>query len=332
MIALVSQVVGEGTTEMVMDWLQFLGADFVRLNGEGLNADDALEIRLGAGAGGGTLRVDVDGRTVEGDGARAVWLRRWHTMENLADLRRGQTDGLGHAVWGHLGRELVALRGGLEDGLRGASWLTRESGFGVNKLHVLRVAGEVGMDVPPTLVTNRRDTLAAFLREQGRVISKPMGEATDLQAGGASYVMFTAEVTPELVERLPERFFPSLFQSRIEKRYELRVFYLTGRCWSMAIFSQGDAQTAVDFRNYNLERPNRRVPYALPAAVEESVVALMRALELDTGSVDLIRAQDGRYVFLEVNPIGQFGMVSEPCNYFLERRVAEHLMELHDAA
>ena len=328
MIALVSQVVSETTTEKVMDWLGYLGADFVRLNGEDMNADNALEIRLGAG--GGTLRVDVGGRTVDARGTRAVWLRRWHSMENLADLRRDDPSGVGHGVVTFFARELMALRGALADGLRGAPWLTPESGLAVNKLRVLRVADEVGLNVPPTLITNRRETLAAFVREQGRVICKPLGEATNLQVGATNYVMFTAEVTPELVERLPERFFPSLFQPRVEKRYELRIFYLDGRCWPMAIFSQGDAQTAGDFRNYNLQRPNRCVPYALPAAVEAAVVALMRALELDTGSVDLIRADDGRYVFLEVNPIGQFGMVSEPCNYYLERRVAEHLMEMHD--
>jgi ATP-GRASP peptide maturase of grasp-with-spasm system len=330
MIALFSQVVGEGTTEMVMDWLEYLGADYVRVNGEGLNADDAVEIRLGND--GTSLRVEVDGRMMDAAEVGAVWMRRWHTFMNLEDLRRDDASGLGHSVVSHLGRELVALRGALQDGLRGAGWLTREDQMGVNKLHVLRVAADEGLEVPPTLITNRRASLATFVEAHGRVVSKPLGEAASFQVGDAGYVMYTSEVTPELLASLPERFFPSLFQPRVEKRYELRVFYLAGRCWPMAIFSQNDPQTEADFRRYNLERPNRCVPYALPGAVEAAVVRLMRALGLDTGSVDLIRTTDGRYVFLEVNPIGQFGMVSEPCNYFLERRVAEHLMELHDAA
>ncbi len=329
MIALFSQVVGEGTTEMVMDWLEYLGADFARINGEGLNADDALELRVGNG--GTRLRLDAGGRMVDAAGTPAVWMRRWHTLSNLDDLRRDDPAGLGQAVVSHLGRELAALRGGLEDGLRGARWLTRVREMGVNKLHVLRVAAEVGLEVPETLVTNRRDVLEAFLREQGRVICKPVGEAGNFQVGGTGYVMFTAEVTAEIAAALPERFFPSLFQPLVEKRYELRVFCLGGRCWPMAIFSQADAQTAGDFRNYNHARPNRCVPYALPPETERAVLELMERLELGTGSVDLIRTADGRYVFLEVNPIGQFGMVSDPCNYFLERRVAEHLMELHDA-
>ena len=31
-------------------------------------------------------------------------------------------------------------------------------------------------------------------------------------------------------------------------------------------------------------------------------------------------------VFLEVNPVGQFGMVSLPCNYQLEKRIAQYLI------
>jgi hypothetical protein len=34
----------------------------------------------------------------------------------------------------------------------------------------------------------------------------------------------------------------------------------------------------------------------------------------------------GEYVFLEVNPIGQFGMVSAPCNYNLEKKIAQYLI------
>jgi len=327
MIALFSQVVGEGTTEMVMDWLEHLGAEYARVNGEGLNADDALELRVGNG--GTRLRLDAGGREVT-ERTGAAWMRRWHTLTNLDDLRRGGHPALGHAVVSHLGRELVALRGGLEDVLRDAEWLTRVREMSVNKLQVLRVAAEAGLEVPETLVTNRRAALEAFIAEQGPVISKPLGEASNFEVGGTGYVMYTVEITPEVVAGLPERFFPSLFQPRVEKRYELRVFCLGGRCWPMAIFSQEDPQTRGDFRRYNHARPNRCVPYALPAAVEAAVLEMMERLELATGSVDLIRTLDGRHVFLEVNPIGQFGMVSDPCNYYLERRVAEHLMELHD--
>ncbi len=36
----------------------------------------------------------------------------------------------------------------------------------------------------------------------------------------------------------------------------------------------------------------------------------------------MILTPEGKYVFLEINPEGQFGMVSHPCNYYLERELA----------
>jgi hypothetical protein len=65
--------------------------------------------------------------------------------------------------------------------------------------------------------------------------------------------------------------------------------------------------------------------------VEEAIGRFMAEMTLETGSLDLIRTPCGRHVFLEVNPVGQFAMVSEPCNYPLFRRVAEYLMRAEAA-
>jgi hypothetical protein len=94
----------------------------------------------------------------------------------------------------------------------------------------------------------------------------------------------------------------------------------------MAIFSQSDEQTSVDFRRYQYRRPNRTVPYQIQDALEFKLTTLMDRLGLETGSLDLVKTVDGRTVFLEVNPVGQFGMVSHPCNYHLERAVASALV------
>ena len=44
----------------------------------------------------------------------------------------------------------------------------------------------------------------------------------------------------------------------------------------------------------------------LPAGLEESLHRLMRALGLAFGAIDLIQTPDGEYVFLEINPSGQW--------------------------
>jgi D-alanine-D-alanine ligase-like ATP-grasp enzyme len=47
-------------------------------------------------------------------------------------------------------------------------------------------------------------------------------------------------------------------------------------------------------------------PAGLPAAVEKSLLALTQRLGLTFGAADLRRRPDGRHVFLELNPAGQW--------------------------
>jgi ATP-GRASP peptide maturase of grasp-with-spasm system len=168
------------------------------------------------------------------------------------------------------------------------------------------------------------------MEKQGRIITKCIADGIFYSLDDYDFSMYTQEVTESMIVAIPEDLlYPSLFQQMLEKKYELRIFYLDGICYPMAIFSQNDKQTKVDFRHYNVQKPNRNVPYQLPSEIETGIVKLMESLELRCGSIDMVRTIDGQYVFLEVNPIGQFGMVSGPCNYYLEKEMAKYLIK-HD--
>ncbi|KAF2516652.1 ATP-grasp domain-containing protein [Flavobacterium foetidum] len=99
----------------------------------------------------------------------------------------------------------------------------------------------------------------------------------------------------------------------------------------MAIFSQSNPQTRLDFRAYDWDNPNRFIPYQLPEHIEAKIEMLMKNLNLNTGSIDLIKSStNGDYYFLEVNPSGQFGMTAFPCNFPLHKIVAENLILLNN--
>jgi D-alanine-D-alanine ligase-like ATP-grasp enzyme len=68
------------------------------------------------------------------------------------------------------------------------------------------------------------------------------------------------------------------------------------------------------------------VPITLPADVEEKLDRLFRALDLNTGSVDMIVDEEGEFVFLEINPTGQYSYVSKICNFDIDRLIAEWLI------
>jgi len=76
---------------------------------------------------------------------------------------------------------------------------------------------------------------------------------------------------------------------------------------------------------YNKKNPNRNVPFNLPSNITNQVCKLMKELNLETGSLDIVLTKNKEYYFLEVNPVGQFAQVSMPSNYYIEQYIATQL-------
>jgi glutathione synthase/RimK-type ligase-like ATP-grasp enzyme len=66
----------------------------------------------------------------------------------------------------------------------------------------------------------------------------------------------------------------------------------------------------------------------LPLEEEKKIRRFMRRVRMNCGSLDLILGRDSQYYFLEVNPVGQFGQISRPAGYNIEKRIAEKLQML----
>lgn len=329
MICILSQSSLEPTTESVMDWLRSWKVPHVRLNGG--DVDSVQGPMISVNNSGARIKIIIDGETIDPTTVKVVWYRRWHhnsrhnhvpLLKNEADRTKLNTI----MLFMHLRGELAAVTQTLFSAFKSASWLGSDKTSSMNKLEVLQLAASLGLDIPDTLVTTSVDELRDFVRKHGEVVTKAAGEILLLPLDGTLFSSYTEVVPSDFLGDNPWKGgFPSLFQERLAKKYEVRIFYLEGRFYSMAMFTQRKTETQVDFRRYTYKDPARCVPYKLAADVEEKLHALMGALKLETGSIDMVQTKDSRLVFLEVNPVGQFGMVSGPCNYFLEREVARSL-------
>ena len=323
MILILSTAMVDSTTELVIDWIERLGGEWVRLNGQDLRGG---RLRLDIDGDGADFVIDLDGAELRPADVGAVWFRRWLTPREWTADDFEPDPAFASAARDHVRGEIRALGDAVFSLFRGVPWLSDPDTATINKLRVLAAAAEVGLRVPRTRVANRRADLAAFVEEAGRAITKSLSEGAVFTGGDGQYGLYTAELTAASLEVAPDVVFPAFVQEHVEKAFEVRSFYLDGRFRSMAIFSQRDPTTAVDFRRYNQARPNRRVPYRLPVEVAGRARDLMTELGLTTGSLDFVVSREGEHVFLEVNPVGQFQMVSYPCNYRLERDVAAFLV------
>lgn len=195
----------------------------------------------------------------------------------------------------------------------------------LNKLEVLLKAKSLGICIPDTYICSEKTQIQQLVNQKD-LITKPYHEVVAPVYNGIGHYNYTSSVTANKIEHLSNEIFPTLIQEGINKNFEIRSFYLDGSFFSMAIFSQESTRTKSDFRNYNFENPNRNVPFNLPKNIEHKLQLLFEAFNLNSGSVDLIYTKENEFIFLEINPIGQFGMVSFPCNYYLEKKIAHKLM------
>lgn len=291
----------ESTTDEVIKWLLVMGKKFIRVN-----EDEVFEIKTKEKR----IYVQSNVNSFFIDDIISVWYRRGGLKFQRLQYENPSVDI-------HMNEHQHWLEDYIIKTLESKKHINKQSNCHINKLLVLKKAENAGLDIPHYYLTENTENV-----KLGQTIVKPVaGNPTLENMSEKAYgVMYTTVID----QHVKGNFFISFFQEKIEKDFEIRTFYLNGKCWSMAIFSQKDQQTKVDYRKYNDKKPNRNVPYKLPDSIEQKIYQLMQSLDLNCGSIDFIK-RNNTFYFLEVNPIGQFLNVSRTCNYLLDRKIAEYL-------
>lgn len=119
-----------------------------------------------------------------------------------------------------------------------------------------------------------------------------------------------------------------IFQQRIDKAYELRIAYINGSCFAGRVDASKTEHGKIDWR---LVSPNECswMRAELPEQVCGCIHRLMTALNLSIGAIDMIVTPEVEYVFLEVNPGGEWGMLERDLGLPISDAIAEALTEKH---
>jgi glutathione synthase/RimK-type ligase-like ATP-grasp enzyme len=181
----------------------------------------------------------------------------------------------------------------------------------------LALAKEIGLTIPETLITNdpgqARDFWAAH---PGKVIYKPFTagyhtwrETRLLRAG--------EEALADTV-----RWSPVIFQQYVPAVFDLRITAIGPRLFAAEAHSQeGEYKVDVRFNSKICYRAHK-----LPDTLERKLLQLMSRLGLEYGAIDMRLTPEGEYVFLEINPAGQFLYVEQAAGIPLSEAFAEHLI------
>lgn len=309
------------STNDVIDWLRYYDIPFLRISVNDIITYKSVTI----GNAQFNIEFSINEKNYSLYDFTAFWYRRSHYNIFIAKIIENNT--ISKQINRHLQVETNEIHKLFTNYICEKS-INNHHDITINKLDVLKLATTLDLKIPDTLIATKRTAVFHFMRKHSKIITKNFSQGIFIHNKNESFNSITNIVTKEIFNLLPEDFFPSLFQEHINKLFELRIFYLMGTFYSSAIFSQNDPKTSVDFRNYNKEKPNRTPPFKFPAAIEIKLVQLMRTLKLNSGSIDMLVSTNNEYIFLEVNPIGQFGQVSKPCNYYLEKQIAKELNKI----
>jgi ATP-GRASP peptide maturase of grasp-with-spasm system len=318
------------TTKLILEWLDHQGKEFLRLN-----LEDKITITNISYGENSDATFNILGRDILSSSIKSVWFRRGfmrvndflHYKVSLRDIDSIEK-GMKYYLSAHSNARQEIIECNIHQENKNA---IGRNGLGrINKSNVLKIAEKLGLNIPSTILTTKKNELLKFQseHEQG-IITKSIdvnfyaSEKTEKEI--LSFNQYTAEITAEDIADFPEIFNLTTFQEKLEKSYEICSFFWNKKYYSQALFTQTNEKTKLDSRDYDDENKTRSLPINLPNHLEVKIKRLMKTLDLETGSLDFVKTKNGKFVFLEVNPRGQFGYLSKSSNYNLEKIIAENL-------
>lgn len=312
------------TTNEVISWLLFYNAKFIRINEkEGSITNFDLNKK--------TFKIKTKNTIINSNNIKSFWYRRGGLTFNFLSYKSNSTT-LESYINGYLNKEYYFLQESVYRELKKKNYINSDLDNRINKLHVLLKAKESGLTIPISLIGSTKKEIVEFLQKNdlSEVITKSINNGISFWNDNINVEEYTSLIKLSDIENVCNDFFPTLIQEKLEKRYEIRTFFLLDKTYSVAVFSQSNPNTIIDGRRANIDKPHRVVPFQLPNEIINKLIKLMKNLELNSGSIDFIYTPNKGFVFLEINPIGQFAQVSHPANYYLEKVVANELIKFNN--
>ncbi|MFI3297751.1 MAG: hypothetical protein R3Y59_09030 [bacterium] len=323
MILILTTESGDSSHIEVINWLEHLKANYIIIAGERLLRGDVSFTYM-------NNEIYYNGINLTNE-ISVVYYRRWLSTKVLEITYDKILD---EAITENLYREIFEVKKLLESNFKRAIWIPKASSISVNKLNVLNVASEVGFLIPKTIVTNSKSDIINFINETSNgVITKAIGnyESMFCSCGDNFNPIYTKEINIIDINNCKSDIFViSLFQEKIDKLLELRVFFFMGQLYGTALLSQMQSGTCIDSRIMEGGNSSKLSPYQLPEEINKKIILLFEKLDLNIGSLDLLVTPDGDYYLLEVNPVGQISGYSRRCGFNIEKEIALKLIEIDE--
>jgi len=293
------------TADFLILELQRRGEDFVRFNTEDYPQDVQVTWRIEDHRVAGSFRFGE--QEVGLDKIRSIWYRRPVPPVPEVDICNpvdrefaiAESQAALDGVW----RAMDCFWVSDPDNLRRAE----------NKPLQLKVADEVGLEVWPTVVTSCPEEARAFYEVCDRsAVYKPLRRGHLARDGKRSLIYTNPLPSSDDLDFGAVGLAPVMLQKEVPKKVEVRVTVVGDGVFAAEIDSQRIPEARQDWRRASVNQLPHE-PHDLPASVEEGCRQLVKRLGLAFGAIDFVLTPDDRYVFLEINPNGQWAWIQQLC-------------------
>jgi glutathione synthase/RimK-type ligase-like ATP-grasp enzyme len=335
-----------------------MGASHIRFDTETFHDDIHVVLALSAQGEFRGRYVFKDGTELAFEDIGVVWNRRIHKPEisrsaqsisydsNMVEWARNETE------WA-MNNSFTLIPAPMVN-----PWEVNER-LKFNKMVQMQRAAGIGLAIPDSCVTDDADEMRRFwhsvghemiakkirqgiieLGDQARKnlaeLYKELGVDPDSEYAkeleeSSRRLLHTSLITPGMftdsfIEGL--RFCPVFFQRHIPKKYDIRSVVVGERVFSFAIHSQETTHGKIDYRTAIIKHGYHQLKHSaieLGGEIDRKLVAFVKSFGLTFSVIDLVETPDGRIVFLEDNPNGQWAWLELETGVPLSRAFAELL-------
>jgi glutathione synthase/RimK-type ligase-like ATP-grasp enzyme len=191
------------------------------------------------------------------------------------------------------------------------------------KIYQLHTASRMGLDTPRSIITNNRQKALDFLRGNQASIIKPVSNGLQVLTD-ITYSIYTTAIDPDDFGDLAlAKTFetPVFLQNRIMNSADIRVTIVGQHLFAVKIVKEGNE---VDWRKPEIIKKYELMQ--LPAELEKKLLQLNKFLGMIYSAIDLILTPKGEFIFLEINPVGEWVWLEHELGIDISGKLIQELL------
>lgn len=304
------------TVDFIADKLNQKSLNYFRLNTEEIGNE--IDIIFNPNKNSLVIRDIGKNSTINLSDFHSVYFRRPQLPDPPKDLTYGEQI--------FFNREISTLLTGIYHFLSEKKWLNHpiDISYAENKIKQLLVAKELGFIIPDSLITNHSHSAKYFLEKNNNSVFKPLRSGQIPENSILPKILYTNDVDNHFINNIDRiKSFPTYFQKKVHKKYDIRVTVVNQQVFPAAIDSQLFPDSKTDWRAYSDILPHAKIE--LPDSISSKCLALTNHFKLNFAAIDLILDNNDNYYFLEINPNGQWAWIELLLSYPISNTIIDFL-------